>query len=112
MTSPHPDPLPEGRGGLGRALLHPRSVASGGASDDGTKTAGRPLRFLRQAGYGGRVFPVNPKRDSVQGERAWPSIDALPETPEHAYIVTPTAAALEAVAECGRRGVAVATVLA
>ena len=94
------------------ALLCPKSVAIVGASDDPSKTTGRPLRFLRQAGYRGNVYPVNPNRDTVQGERAWPSIDALPETPEHAYIVAPTEAVLEAVQRCGRRGVRVATILA
>jgi acyl-CoA synthetase (NDP forming) len=95
-----------------KALLHPESVAIVGASGDASKTTGRPLRFLRQAGYRGRVYPVNPTRDSVQGERAWPSIEALPEAPEHAYIVTSTDAAIDAVEACGRRGVKVATVLA
>ena len=46
------------------------------------------------------------------GQRAWPSLASLPEPPDHAYIVTPTDAAIEAVAECGRLGVKVATVLA
>jgi acyl-CoA synthetase (NDP forming) len=95
-----------------KELLHPRSVAIVGASDDPARTTGRPLRFLRQARFAGRVYPVNPNRETVQGERAWPSIEALPEVPEHAYIVTPTDAALEAVEQCGRRGVRVATVLA
>src|SRR5690606_2057847 len=40
------------------------------------------------------------------------SISALPEIPEHVYIVTPTEAAVAAVEECGRAGVKVATVLA
>ena len=75
---------------LGRFLLHPRSVAVIGASDDATKTTGRPLRFLRQAGFAGKVYPVNPNRATVQGETAWPSLEDLPEVPEHAYIVTPT----------------------
>ena len=48
----------------------------------------------------------------VLGERAWPSLAALPEAPEHVYIVTPTEAAVAAVEECGRLGVKVATVLA
>ena len=46
------------------------------------------------------------------GERAWPSLSALPEVPDHVYIVTPTDAAIETVEECGRLEVAVATVLA
>jgi acyl-CoA synthetase (NDP forming) len=97
---------------LAHALFSPRAVALVGQSDDAGKTAGRPLKYLRQAGYRGRIYPVNARRETVQGERAWPSLAALPEVPEHAYIVTPTQAVIAAVEECGRLGVAVATVLA
>ena len=94
------------------ALFSPRSVAIVGQSDDASKAAGRPLKFLRRIGYAGRVYPINPRRDTVLGERAWPALAALPEPPEHAYIVTPTQAAVAAVEECGALGVKVATVLA
>ena len=97
---------------LRQSLFSPRCVAIVGQSDDASKTAGRPLKFLRQMGYAGRVYPINSRRESVLGERAWPSLAALPETPDHAYIVTPTEAAVAAVEECGRLGVKVATVLA
>ena len=97
---------------LRQALFSPGSVAIVGQSDDAGKAAGRPLKFLRQMGYGGRVYPVNPRRETVLGERAWPSLEALPEAPEHVYIVTPTDAAVIAVEACARLGVKVATVLA
>jgi len=100
------------RATLAQALLAPRSVAIVGQSNDAAKTAGRPLKYLRQAGYAGRIYPVNGHRDTVLGEPAWPSLAALPEVPEHVYIVTSTAAAVEAVQECGRLGVKVTTVLA
>ena len=93
-------------------LLSPASVAIVGQSNDPAKTAGRPLKFLRQAGYAGRVYPVNARRDEVLGERAFASLAALPEVPEHVYVVTPTEAAVETIEECGRLGVKVATVLA
>lgn len=97
---------------LARCLLNPRSVALVGASDDAGKTAGRPLQYLRRAGFAGAVYPVNPSRASVQGEPAWPSLAALPEVPEHVFVLTPTDGVLPAVAECARLGVGVATVLA
>jgi acyl-CoA synthetase (NDP forming) len=97
---------------LAQALFAPRSVAIVGQSDDAGKAAGRPLKFLRRIGYAGDIYPVNPRRERVLGERAWPSLSALPQVPEHAYIVTTTAAAIEAVEECGRLGVRVASVLA
>src|SRR5215469_9134479 len=92
-------------------LFFPRSVAVIGQSNDPGKTAGRPLKFLRQAGYAGRVYPINVRRREVLGERAWPSLDALPEVPEHAYVVAPIDGAMEAIEACGRAGVTVATVL-
>lgn len=97
---------------LARALLSPRSVALIGASDDPAKTAGRPLRFLRLAGFGGAVYPVNPRRTQVQGERAWPDLAALPEVPEHAFVLTATDGVHEAVARCVAASVPVVTVLA
>jgi acetate---CoA ligase (ADP-forming) len=112
--------LPPGGGGdigggdierLRRALFFPRSIAVIGQSNDPGKTAGRPLKFLRQAGFVGPVYPVNARRHEVLGERAWPSVEALPEVPEHAYVVAPVEAAMEAIEACARAGVAVATVL-
>jgi acyl-CoA synthetase (NDP forming) len=100
------------RAALRRALLSPGSVAIVGQSDDASKTTGRPLRYLRQAGFRGTIYPVNPRRETVLGERAWKSVSALPEPPDHAYLVVPTDAVIETVAECGRAGVKVATILA
>ena len=97
---------------LRRGLLAPSSLAIVGASDDPSKTTGRPLAYLRRAGWTGRIYPVNPRRDTVQGEKAWPSIAALPEVPDHALILTPTEAVHQAVADCAAAGVAVASVLA
>src|SRR5262245_20214477 len=97
---------------LRQPLLSPRSVAIIGQSNDVAKTAGRPLHYLRQAGYAGRIYPVNARRETVLGERAWRSLADLPERPDHAYIVTGTEGAVEAVEACGRAGVPVATILA
>jgi acetate---CoA ligase (ADP-forming) len=97
---------------LRKALFFPRSIAIVGQSNDAGKTAGRPLKYLRQAGFAGAVYPVNARRTEVLGEKAWPSVEALPEVPEHAYVVAPVEAAMEAIEACGRVGVAVATVLA
>jgi acyl-CoA synthetase (NDP forming) len=97
---------------LRRALLTPRSIALIGASDDASKTAGRPLSYLRRAGFKGNVYPVNPGRDTVQQEQAWPSISALPEVPDHAFILTGTDAAMKAAEECAAAGVPVVTLLA
>lgn len=97
---------------LAAALLNPRSIALVGASDDVSKTAGRPQQFLRRAGFTGKVYPINPKRPTVQGAPAWPTLSELPEVPEHVFVLTPTQSVLPTVEECARLGVRVVTVLA
>jgi acyl-CoA synthetase (NDP forming) len=103
---------PNARAELRRALLSPRSVVIVGQSNDAGKASGRPLDFLRRAGFGGTVYSVNARRETVLGERAYPSVSALPKVPEHAYILVPTEAVIDAVAECGKAGVRIATILA
>ena len=78
-------------------LLAPNSVALIGASDDPQRIGGRPLRYLREAGFAGAVFPVNPRRDTVQGLRSYASVADLPETPDVAILAVPAAGTLEAV---------------
>ncbi|MGE0313155.1 MAG: acetate--CoA ligase family protein [Lautropia sp.] len=97
---------------LARALLRPASVALVGISDDPAKTSGRPLRFMRAAGYAGTIYNVNPQRDSVQGEKAWPSLDALPERPCHVFVLTGAEQAIATLEQCAAIGVPIATVLA
>ena len=55
-------------------LLNPRSIAIVGASDDHTRIGGRPLRHMIDQRFQGGIYPVNPKRDTVQGLRAYPSL--------------------------------------
>ena len=86
-------------------LLNPRSVAIIGASDDPTRIGGRPIASMRKLGYAGRILPVNPNRREVQGLEAWPSVAALPETPDVAIVAVPSAQVLEVVTALGERGV-------
>lgn len=92
------------------ALLAPNSVALVGASDDVTRIGGRPLRYLRESGFAGAVYSVNPKRETVQGLRAFSSVAALPEAPDVAILAVPAAATVQAVQECAERGVKAAIV--
>lgn len=97
---------------LARALLEPRSVAIVGASDDPAKTTARPQQFLAQAGFQGTAYFINPRRETVQGAKAWPSLTSLPEVPDHVYLMTGAESTIAAVRECAEIGVPVATVLA
>ncbi len=97
---------------LATALLAPRSVALIGASARPDAPGGRVLRYLRRHRTSARVWPVNPRHRRIQGEPALASLAQVPEPVDHAYILVPTAAVPEVVAECGECGVACATILA
>lgn len=56
-----------------RPLFEPPAVAIYGASSDATKIGGRPFDFLKNNGYVGALYPINPNRAEIQGLRAWPS---------------------------------------
>ena len=59
-------------------------------------------------GYKGKIYPVNPNRETVQGIKSYPSVDALPETPDVAVVIVPASAALENVQALAKRGTAAA----
>ncbi|HUG21837.1 CoA-binding protein, partial [Piscinibacter sp.] len=91
--------------GLLESLLRPRSIAVVGASDNPNKVGGRPLKYLLEQGYAGRVYAVNPRQASVQGLPSHPSLDALPEVPDAAVLCVGAEQAEEQLALCARLGV-------
>ncbi|ULX51027.1 CoA-binding protein [Cupriavidus taiwanensis] len=93
-------------------LLAPRSIAVIGASDNIHKIGGRPIHYMQTHGYAGTLYPINPQRDTIQGLRAFASLDALPEVPELAIVIVAGDAAVQAVRDCARLGVAAAIVIA
>ena len=90
-------------------LIAPKSVAIIGASDDPTRIGGRPIAAMLRAGYEGRILPVNPKRDTVQGLPCYASVDALPEAPEAALIAVPARLVAQTIDALGRKGCRTAT---
>src|SRR5690242_9230946 len=87
------------------AVLNPSSVAIVGASDNPHKVGGRPLHYLAKFGFKGRIHPINPTRDVVQGVRSYPDLASLPEAPDLAIIATPGELVALAVGQCADRGV-------
>lgn len=62
-----------------RPLLDPESIAIVGASNNDKSIGGRPIKFLKDYGYQGKIYAINPKYDMVQGVPCYPEINALPE---------------------------------
>lgn len=88
------------------AAFKPASVAVIGASNS-LKLGGADMRFLIESGYRGKVYPVNPKEEIVQGYQAYQSILDIPEPVERAAIAVPSRFVRQAVAECAQKGVRV-----
>jgi len=89
-------------------LLHrdDTSVAVVGATDDPAKYGSVIYRDLKNKGF--EVYPVNPSRDTVDGDAAYRNLEALPETPTIVNIVVPpraTLGVLEKALELGYRNV-------
>ena len=86
-------------------LFRPGSIAVIGASADPTRIGGRPLAYLKRAGFRGGVYPVNPARDSVQGFTSYASIGAVPHAIDTAIIAVRSEAVLDSARECAAHGV-------
>lgn len=89
----------------------PQSIAVIGASTDPQKTAGKPIFYLQKNEYRGKIFPVNPKVETIAGLKCYPDIASLPETPDVAIILVGTDAAIAAVAALAKIITPVAIVL-
>ncbi|QTP59769.1 CoA-binding protein [Billgrantia antri] len=93
-------------------ILAPSGIAVVGASSDPTKRGYKAMVGLIKDGFRGAIYPVNPKADLILGIEAWPSIAAIPGSPELALICTPAASVPGLIAECGRHGIKGAVILA
>lgn len=85
-------------------MLAPRSVAVVGASSDPARIGGRPIATMLAAGFQGRIMPVNPARDRIQGLPCHASVADLPEAPDAAIVAVPAAQAPDVVEALGERG--------
>lgn len=86
-------------------IFKPNHVAVIGATDREGSVGRTLLRNLLATPFGGTVYPVNPKRSSVLGVRAYPSIADVPDTVDLAIVVTPAPTVPSLIEECGKAGV-------
>jgi len=87
------------------AMFRPRSIAVVGATEDRNRVGGRPLHYLRSFGYQGAVYPINPKRDTIQGYQAYASLEDLPEAPDVAVVAVGSDHVQGVLRQCAARGV-------
>lgn len=93
------------------AALMPRSVALIGASDEPGSVGRKLVENLKSGGFTGPIWFVNPRRSTIDGERAYPDVAALPEAPSLAVVATPAQTVPGIIAELGEKGTRAAVVI-
>jgi len=86
-------------------IFNPDTIAVIGASDTEGKVGYSLMSNLISNGFKGTIYPVNIKRKSVQGVKAYPSITEVPDKIDLAIIVTPAKTVPAITEECGKKGV-------
>jgi acyl-CoA synthetase (NDP forming) len=86
-------------------LFHPESIAIVGVPRGHSRFGGASyLAKLKECAFPGRIYPVNPKADEIQGVKAYPTLDSLPEVPDLVMVCLPAAAVLPVLEACARIG--------
>ncbi|NVM57695.1 MAG: acetate--CoA ligase family protein [Desulfobacterales bacterium] len=86
-------------------LFDPSSVAVVGASQKPGKIGHDILNNLLQYGYGGAVYPINPRAQEILGCKAYPDLESVPSKIDLAVVAVPPAAVMSVVEQCGKKKV-------
>ncbi len=93
-------------------LFWPDSVAIVGAAPAGKhRTRGRFIAFLKGAGYSGRIYPINPSYQEVDGLPCFPTVEAIGAHVDVAILALPASAIPDALENCARAGTSFAIVV-
>ncbi|MFQ6111799.1 MAG: acetate--CoA ligase family protein, partial [Nitrospinota bacterium] len=92
-------------------FFNPASVAILGASNEEGKVGHAVMKNMVESGYGGRLHPVNPRADSVQGLKACGSLQEIEGGVDLAVFVIPPAAILKTIEELRGKGTDAAIVI-
>ncbi len=97
--TPRVTPLAAGLQGRLQRLLRPRSIALVGGGP-----CAEIIRQCRRLGYGGRIWPVHPSSDRIEGIRAYRSVGQLPHGPDAAFVAVNRRTTIEVVRALALRG--------
>lgn len=92
-------------------FFNPKSVAVIGASKDQRKVGFSVLQNLKDYGYSGGIYPVNPTADSIIGLKCFDKVSSIPGHPDLAVIAVPRELVMDVIKDCGIKGVRAAIVI-
>ena len=79
------------------------TIALIGASNDKQKYGNKIYRDLRNKGY--NVTPINPKEETIEGDKAYNTIEEMPKLPDIANFVVPPPIAIKIAQNISKLGV-------
>ncbi len=85
-------------------FFNPNGVAIIGASSSPDKLSYGVVRNLKEHGYRGPIYPINPKGGEILGLKVYPTILDVPDPVELSVIMIPAPLVPEALRQCGQRG--------
>ena len=94
-----------------KEIISPSSIAIIGASNDETKLGGMLVKNMLDAGFKGRLYPINPKGGEIMGLKAYPSVTDIGEPVDLAVFAVKAALVPGEVAKLKQAGIGYATIL-
>ena len=94
-----------------KGVLTPKSVAIIGASNDETKLGGMLVKNMINAGFKGKLYPINPKGGEIQGLKAYTSVAEIGEPVELAVFAVKNTLVADEVRKLGEAKVPYAAIL-
>jgi len=94
------------------SFFNPKSVAIVGASHKKGKVGYEILKNMIDAGYEGKVFPVNPKPQPIEGLECFPDLQSIGQTPDLVIVIVPAKivpAIMQQCADVGAKSVIIIT---
>ncbi len=94
------------------SFFNPKSIAIVGASRQKSKVGYEILTSIMGAGYKGKIYPVNPQADTIEGLKCYPDLKSIQQVPELVIIIVPAKivpAIMQQCAKIGTRAVIIIT---
>jgi acetyltransferase len=85
-------------------FFNPKAIAVVGATPNPFKGGCSILKNL-MVGYGGRIYPINPRYEEIEGLPCYPSVSVIPDSIDLAIVFVPAKMVPPAVEDCIRKGI-------
>jgi acetyl coenzyme A synthetase (ADP forming)-like protein len=96
---------------LQETLLNPKSIAVVGASRNPGKVGRQVLQNLLKANFKGIIYPVNPSAKSIDGLKVYPTLEEIPNRPDHIVLTIPRELVPPVISEAVKLNIPQATIL-